>query len=500
MKKKIFARFISFVLAAVCTATCLCTYYSEFELSNDDISISASAADNSETVISLINAERTANGLTPFAQNEKLDAIADIRARELAESFAFTRPDGTDVYSLFDEYGLICANVFQSAASAYTAQEVAQAWIENTPVLSQEYDTIAVGSAVVGGTLYWYYTIVDIVSTDEINAFADEVIRLVNVERAANGLDALTKNERLSAAAAKRAQELVEYYSHTRPDGTNCFTVLDDFAITYYAVGENIAMGQSTPQEVMEDWMNSEGHRANILETSFENIGVGVVYANGMLHWVQLFAKIHSVGNLPSDTSYPVVSVEFSQNDIYALADDKTPLSNSNFTVKAKLSNGTYKNITTDCKFENNASPYTVFWANADNLTNQCYAKVVYNGTDSAVNEYFETMGNKTAGVAALNIAMRGDANLDNAIDTRDASVIASYSSALASLPSGADKPTLSATNNELALLAADPNADGGIDTRDASLIASYSSASAASTINNQAEKYYTIWSGLVSL
>ncbi len=500
MKKNIFARFISFALAAVCAATCLCAYNSGFELSNDNITINAAAADNSATVISLINAERTANGLQPFAQDDRLDAVADIRARELAESFSFARPDGTDIYSLFEEYGLICANVFQSAASVYTAQEVAQAWIENSPVLSQEHDTIAVGNAVVDGTLYWYYTLVDIVTAEEINAFADEVIRLVNVERAENGLDALTKNERLSAAAAKRAQELVEYYSHTRPDGSSCFTVMDDFAIYYYAVGENIAMGQSTPQEVMEDWMNSEGHRANILEVNFENIGVGVVYANGTLHWVQLFAKIQSVGTLPSNTSYPVVSVEFSQNEIYALADDRTPLSNSNFTVKAKLSNGTYKDITADCSFENDASPYSIFWADADNLSTLCFAKVVYNGTDSAVTEYFEAMGNSTAGIASLNIVMRGDANLDNAIDTRDASLVAAFSSALASTPSGANTPQLSTTNNKLALLAADTNADGSVDTRDASLIATHSSESAASAITNKAIRYYNIWNRLVTL
>lgn len=123
-----------------------------------------------------------------------------------------------------------------------------------------------------------------------VSAYAQEVVRLVNIERADAGLAPLTMDATLSAAAQRRAQEIDESFSHTRPDGSSCFTVLKDFGITYRACGENIAKGSPTPERVVEGWMNSAGHRANILSANFTTIGVGVFAdAAGTLHWAQLF-------------------------------------------------------------------------------------------------------------------------------------------------------------------------------------------------------------------
>lgn len=123
-----------------------------------------------------------------------------------------------------------------------------------------------------------------------VSAYAQEVVRLVNIERADAGLAPLTMDATLSAAAQRRAQEIDESFSHTRPDGSSCFTVLKDFGITYRACGENIAKGSPTPERVVEGWMNSAGHRANILNQNFTTIGVGVhADAAGTLHWAQLF-------------------------------------------------------------------------------------------------------------------------------------------------------------------------------------------------------------------
>lgn len=123
-----------------------------------------------------------------------------------------------------------------------------------------------------------------------VSAYAQEVVRLVNIERADAGLAPLTMDATLSAAAQVRAQEIDESFSHTRPDGSSCFTVLKDFGITYRACGENIAKGSPTPERVVEGWMNSAGHRANILSANFTTIGVGVFAdAAGTLHWAQLF-------------------------------------------------------------------------------------------------------------------------------------------------------------------------------------------------------------------
>ena len=107
------------------------------------------------------------------------------------------------------------------------------------------------------------------------------MIRLVNEIRTEEGLPALTTNSSLSNAAALRAEEIVTLYSHTRPDGSSCFTVLPAFGISYRAAGENIAAGQPTPAAVVNAWMNSSGHRANILNPKFKSLGVGYVSVDG---------------------------------------------------------------------------------------------------------------------------------------------------------------------------------------------------------------------------
>ena len=101
------------------------------------------------------------------------------------------------------------------------------------------------------------------------------MIRLVNEERAKEGLSALQTNGAINEAAQVQVKEISTLFDHTRPDGTTCFTALDDAGIRYSTAGENIAVGYSTPEQVVNGWMNSEGHRANILNASFTPIGVG---------------------------------------------------------------------------------------------------------------------------------------------------------------------------------------------------------------------------------
>ena len=125
----------------------------------------------------------------------------------------------------------------------------------------------------------------------KLSSFEAEVIRLVNEERAEYGLPALTTTDALTAAAAKRAEEISGDYGHDRPDGSSCFTVLPEFGIRYETAGENIAAGQKTPAQVVRAWMNSEGHRNNILNPDFTQIGVGYTYTGrGYRHfWAQTF-------------------------------------------------------------------------------------------------------------------------------------------------------------------------------------------------------------------
>ena len=122
-----------------------------------------------------------------------------------------------------------------------------------------------------------------------------EVLDLVNVQRANNGLSPVVLgDEKLNAAAQQRAVEIATVTSHTRPDGTSCFTVLDDFNVTDEATGENAAWGQVTPEEVVNDWMNSEGHRANILNPDAHKMGFGYYSDNSSewgRQWIQIFTE-----------------------------------------------------------------------------------------------------------------------------------------------------------------------------------------------------------------
>lgn len=123
------------------------------------------------------------------------------------------------------------------------------------------------------------------------SSYAEEVLRLVNVERSKAGLSPLTTNTTLKAAADKRAQETAVSFSHTRPNGSKFSTVLQEYGISYRTAGENIAYGQRTPQDVVNAWMNSPGHRANILNSNFNKIGIGVYQSNGVIYWSQLFTN-----------------------------------------------------------------------------------------------------------------------------------------------------------------------------------------------------------------
>lgn len=106
--------------------------------------------------------------------------------------------------------------------------------------------------------------------------FQNEILSLVNQARSENGLPSLSLDTALCSAAQVRAEEIVQAFSHSRPDGSSCFTVFDQFGISPRTMGENIAAGQKSAAEVMNGWMNSEGHRANILNSSFKSIGVGL--------------------------------------------------------------------------------------------------------------------------------------------------------------------------------------------------------------------------------
>lgn len=120
-------------------------------------------------------------------------------------------------------------------------------------------------------------------TAEDTDSFVDEVIRLVNEERESVGVPALEKSDSLCKSADVRAGEISVKFSHTRPDGTDCFTAVSGKGYK----GENIAKGYTTPEEVMTGWMNSPGHMENILDQGFTQIGVG--YDENTNCWVQVF-------------------------------------------------------------------------------------------------------------------------------------------------------------------------------------------------------------------
>lgn len=127
--------------------------------------------------------------------------------------------------------------------------------------------------------------------------YINEVCRLVNIERVNAGLSELTLDASLCTAAQVRAEEIAsqdDNISHTRPDGSSCFTVLQEMNIFYYYTGENIAAGYISPAAVVEGWMNSEGHRENILDPNYNKLGVGYCYKEGTYYqnyWSQFFIQ-----------------------------------------------------------------------------------------------------------------------------------------------------------------------------------------------------------------
>ena len=123
------------------------------------------------------------------------------------------------------------------------------------------------------------------------SSIEEQVLVLVNAERQAAGKSAVVLDDNLNAVAQLRANELLKKLSHTRPDGTTCFTALDDMGVKYGYASENIAAGQKTPEELMNNWMNSAGHKANILDSNAEKMGIALVKSSTGYgyYWVQVF-------------------------------------------------------------------------------------------------------------------------------------------------------------------------------------------------------------------
>ncbi len=169
------------------------------------------------------------------------------------------------------------------------------------------YNSKNLNSFLKGWTTYFYQLIIgDSNSNDEKpendntqndvvienNSKASQILSLVNQERQARGLAKLTLDAKANKVAQVKAEDMAKkgYFSHTSPTYGSPFEMLKYFGVSYKAAGENIAKGQKTAQSVMNGWMNSQGHKANILNSNYTKLGVGyAVDANGTPYWVQMF-------------------------------------------------------------------------------------------------------------------------------------------------------------------------------------------------------------------
>lgn len=135
---------------------------------------------------------------------------------------------------------------------------------------------------------------INIPAQADVKAIELKVVELVNKVRVQNGLQPLTNNWQLERVARYKSADMLNknYFSHISPTYGSPFTMMQNFGIQFSSAGENIAMGQRTPEEVMNAWMNSPGHKANILSPTYTQIGVGMAKdGKGKIYWTQMFIK-----------------------------------------------------------------------------------------------------------------------------------------------------------------------------------------------------------------
>ncbi|WP_028330223.1 CAP domain-containing protein [Brachyspira alvinipulli] len=250
---------------------------------------------NSEAdeILRLINEERKKSGLTEYKTEEQLKKAANQRVREIAGGISKSTAlkDNNIQFSSYSENSII-ANM--------SVNDIFNQILKSSKnlILNKTFTHAAVGVYESNGRKYWVMLYVasrnNDITRDKLNADKERkrVVELANAARKDNGTSSpLILDPTLTEAAQKRAEELIKLFSHTRPDGTQFLTVLKEYNVTYNTAGENIANGQVDADDVMKSWLNSPGHRANILNGKFGKIGVGVFEYNNNLYWVQIFTN-----------------------------------------------------------------------------------------------------------------------------------------------------------------------------------------------------------------
>lgn len=208
----------------VCCAAFICLMFV--------LAMPAHAASKADELLQLVNAERAQAGVAPLSMGSSaLNAAAQARAKELTVNYSYNRPNGSREFTILPEYGVDDVSVGENYwAAAEDASDVVAAWNRydffKERMLDKDATSVGIGYYE-GGEYgnYWVMIFTYARGTSE-NGFAQEVLALVNAERAKENLAPLAMGDaKLQAAADERAKEVAKVASHTRPDGTNCFTV-----------------------------------------------------------------------------------------------------------------------------------------------------------------------------------------------------------------------------------------------------------------------------------
>lgn len=259
-----------------------------------------------EAILSAINSERAKLNLPKLTMDENLNKISNIRAKELQKNFSHTRPSGDSWDSVFDEnswsyfgeyYDFVENLDMESLNPMLKDQEMIEEVFSKA-----EYTHFGIGFYKADNGYYYTFHLAGNESVDTkpeekpeekpnpkltIEEAKKQILEIVNKERAKNGAGELKFDDSLLSASNVRAEEISRIFSHTRPDGSSCFTI---YTGSWSMKGENIAMTPTLdPVMVMDLWMNSPGHRANILNSDYEEFGIGIYEKNGYFYYVQLF-------------------------------------------------------------------------------------------------------------------------------------------------------------------------------------------------------------------
>lgn len=233
---------------------------------------------------------------TPLATKAEAASIQSEKAKIIYQSYNLSEEQFNNIVNNFSTtfqmdkdkvWNLLEDYQYENTQKEEQKQKHKQKVNTNKPVQSKPETTTSQNNTVADSAKSAKENSEKVAST--VSAFEKEVVELTNKERAKNGLKALTLDNELSKVAKVKSRDMStnNYFDHTSPTYGSPFDMMKQFGITYKAAGENIAKGQKTPEEVVNAWMNSEGHRANILSDKFTHIGVGYV-ENGN-YWTQQF-------------------------------------------------------------------------------------------------------------------------------------------------------------------------------------------------------------------